>query len=196
MCSSRQQWYSTLIQVAQGVALTEESWRDPLSLKGFPFFSNPIFYWLSDATYEPWSKWSACMSKGGKEVKCGYCKKTRTRKCKKTVLDQIQTLKDPHAIQKAETMLCQKKEITWTSYEYVNYHNFIGQNCWPRLVGLGPLIQFHREPVLGHNIRVYTILTFLNWYYERNYKSAIIFGMNIAGIDKRFLRVINFTNQR
>merc|ERR1712178_217333 len=53
------------------------------------------------------------------EVKCGYCKKTRTRKCKKTVLDQIQTLKDPHAIQKAETMLCQKKEITWTSYEFL-----------------------------------------------------------------------------
>ena len=103
---------------------------DPL-LEGISLFStlrtsNPIF---SDATYEPWSKWSACMSKEGKEVKCGHCKKTRTRKCKKTVLDQIQTLKDPHAIKKAETMLCQKKEITWTSYEYVNYHNFIGQNC-------------------------------------------------------------------
>ena len=56
-------------------------------------------------------------------MKCGYCKKTRSRKCKKTVLDQIQTLKDPEAIKKAETMLCQKKEIIWTSYEYVNYHN-------------------------------------------------------------------------
>ena len=69
------------------------------------------------------------MSKEGKEVKCGHCKKTRTRKCKKTVLDQIQTLKDPHAIKKAETMLCQKKEITWTSYEYVNCRNIIVQNC-------------------------------------------------------------------
>ena len=161
MCSSRQQWYSTLITYIS--RLRELPWRKnpegTLSLKGFLFFSmlrssNPIFYWLSDATYEPWSKWSACMSKEGKEVKCGHCKKTRTRKCKKTVLDQIQTLKDPHAIKKAETMLCQKKEITWTSYEYVNCRNIIVQNCWPRLVGLGPLIQFHREPVLGDNIRV------------------------------------------
>merc|ERR1712108_43900 len=59
------------------------------------------------------------MSQEGKEVKCGYCKKTRTRKCKKTVLDQIQTLKDPESIKKAEAMLCQKKEIIWTSYEFL-----------------------------------------------------------------------------
>merc|ERR1711974_555866 len=38
-----------------------------------------------DATYEPWSKWSACMSQEGKEGKCGYCKKTRTRKCKNSL---------------------------------------------------------------------------------------------------------------
>merc|ERR1711974_510651 len=33
--------------------------------------------------------------------------------------DQIQTSKDPESIKKAEAMLCQKKEIIWTSYEFL-----------------------------------------------------------------------------